>query len=226
MSDPLTVGRSYPLQTANLNDDDLIDDSSSIVRNDNGDLYTPNPNAASDPLVGSPRYYRPGIGREHVSGLFTDRTAAENAVTQLEALGVPRSDISVLFRDDTAGNRVVTENVETGSRADEGFGTGAAIGGALGAILGALAATATSIVIPGVGILIAGPIAGALAGLGAGGLSGGLIGALVGAGIPEETAHRYETGINQGGVVVVADVPASVAAQSRSILGNAATYIY
>jgi len=226
MSDPLGVGRNYPLQNANLNDDDLVDDESSIVRNDNGDLYTPNPNASSAPLVGSGRYYRPGIGREHVSGLFADRAAAENAVTQLEALGVPRSDISVLFRDNTSGNRIVTENVESGSRADEGFGTGAAIGGTLGAIIGAIAATATSIVIPGVGILIAGPIAGALAGLGAGGLSGGLIGALVGAGIPEETARQYETGINHGGVVVVADVPANIAAQSRSILGNAATYIY
>ena len=226
MADPMYAGRNNPVLPADLNDDDLIDDSSSIVHNDYGDIYTPNPNASNEPLVRADRYYRPAFGHEHISGLFANQADAQNAVSRLEGLGVARANISVIFRDAENGNRVVTEHIESGTRADEGFGTGAVIGGALGAILGALAATATSIVIPGVGILIAGPIAGALAGLGAGGLTGGLVGALIGAGIPEETARRYETGINEGGVVVIADVPAEVAAQARSILGNAAQYVY
>jgi hypothetical protein len=165
------------------------------------------------------RYYRPLEGREHLSGLFTSRADAQAAVNRLEALGVPRSDISVVLRSesDTADFAAQTGTTDAGSKAGEGAGAG----GTVGAILGALAATATSVAIPGVGILIAGPIAGALAGAGAGGLTGGLLGALVGAGIPEETARSYETGLQSGGVVVVADVPAHLAAQARSILSAA-----
>jgi hypothetical protein len=33
-------------------------------------------------------------------------------------------------------------------------------------------------------------------------LTGGLIGALVGSGIPEDRAKEYETGVNEGGIVM------------------------
>jgi hypothetical protein len=170
---------------------------------------------------GGSRYYSPVEGREHLSGFFDSRDSAQDAVHRLESLGVPRSDISLVFRDDETahGKTVVTDS--TGSHAGEGAGTGSIIGGNYWRDLGALAATATSVVIPGVGILLAGPIAGALAGAGAGGLTGGVLGALVGAGIPEETARTYESGIQSGGVVVVADVPAHLAAEARSILNTA-----
>ena len=169
---------------------------------------------------GGSRYYSPVEGREHLSGFFDSRDSAQEAVHHLEGLGVPRSDISLVFRDDETshGKTVVTDS--TGTHAGEGAGTGSIIGGTVGAILGALAATATSVVIPGVGILLAGPIAGALAGAGAGGLTGGVLGALVGAGIPEDTARTYESVIQSGGVVVVADVPAHLATQARSILNT------
>jgi len=79
---------------------------------------------------------------------------------------------------------------------------GAGIGGALGAIAAAVAAIGTSIAIPGLGIVVAGPLAAALAGAGAGGLTGGLVGALVGAGIPEERVKHYESGIKEGGILL------------------------
>ena len=63
-------------------------------------------------------------------------------------------------------------------------------------------AVGASIVVPGVGLVIAGPIAAALAGAGAGAATGGIIGALVGAGIPEDRAMVYERGLKEGGVVV------------------------
>ncbi len=167
------------------------------------------------------RYYAPVEGREHLSGFFDSRDDAQNAVNQLEGIGVVRSDISLVFRDENEGRGKTVVTDSTGSHAGEGAGTGSLIGGTVGAILGALAATATSVVIPGVGILLAGPIAGALAGAGAGGLTGGVLGALVGAGIPEETARTYESGIQRGGVVVVADVPAHLVLQARGILNSA-----
>ena len=55
----------------------------------------------------------------------------------------------------------------------------------VGAALAALFAVGTVVVVPGLGLVLAGPIAAALAGAGAGGVTGGLIGALIGAGIPE-----------------------------------------
>ena len=84
----------------------------------------------------------------------------------------------------------------------EGAGVGSAIGGTAGAIIGAIAAIGTSVALPGLGLIIAGPLAAALAGAGAGGLTGGLVGALVGSGIPEEHAAEYEEGIKNGGIVM------------------------
>ena len=174
------------------------------------------------------RYYTPDEGREHLVGFFDTRAQAESAVSALEYAGVARADISVVFRDDTVDPANATGNLATGdvtvgaahvsSKAGEAAGTGSVVGGTVGAVLGALAATATAIAIPGIGILIAGPIAGALAGAGAGGLTGGIFGALVGAGIPENTAQEYETGVHSGGVVVIADVPAPLVPMARAAL--------
>ncbi len=63
---------------------------------------------------------------------------------------------------------------ELGNKAAEGAGVGGAIGGTVGAIAAAIAAIGTSLVLPGLGLVIAGPIAAALAGAGAGaGAAGG-----------------------------------------------------
>ena len=84
----------------------------------------------------------------------------------------------------------------------EGAGAGSAIGGTIGAAVGIIAAIGTSLVIPGLGLVIAGPIAGGLAGAGAGGITGGIVGALVGAGIPEDRAKEYERGLKEGNIVM------------------------
>jgi hypothetical protein len=60
----------------------------------------------------------------------------------------------------------------------------------------------TSLVLPGLGLVIAGPIAAALAGAGAGGAAGGLVGALIGWGIPEERIAEYESGIREGAILM------------------------
>ena len=72
----------------------------------------------------------------------------------------------------------------------------------MGAIAAAIAAIGTSLVIPGLGIVIAGPAAAALAGAGAGAAAGGIVGALVGWGIPEERVKHYEAGIKKGGILM------------------------
>jgi hypothetical protein len=134
-----------------------------------------------------------------VTGLFKSRVAAEAAVDAIIKRGYTRDDISVLMSDATRNKEFA---VETRSHAADGAGIGGAIGGAVGATLAAIVAVGTSVAIPGIGILIAGPIAAALAGLGAGAATGGIIGALVGAGIPEHRAKVYDAGLRSGGILI------------------------
>ncbi|MBT2303797.1 hypothetical protein J7E70_25465 [Variovorax paradoxus] len=91
---------------------------------------------------------------------------------------------------------------ELGNKAAEGAGIGGAIGGTVGATIAAVAALGTNLVLPGLGLVIAGPLAAAAAGAGAGAASGGLIGALIGWNIPEERVKDYEEGIKKGGILM------------------------
>ena len=143
---------------------------------------------------------------EVVTGMFRDKESAERAYNSLAERGYSKDEINVIMADETRqkyypeGERDADSDFD--SKALEGTGTGAAIGGTAGAIIGAIAAIGTSLAIPGLGLVVAGPIAGALVGAGAGGATGGLVGALVGCGIPEDRAQQYEEGVKQGGIVL------------------------
>ena len=134
-----------------------------------------------------------------VTGLFKTRVAAEAALDAIIKRGYTRDDISVLMSDATKNKEFA---VETGTHAADGAGIGGAVGGAIGATLAAIAAVGTTIMLPGLGLVIAGPIAAALAGAGAGGATGGVIGALIGAGIPEHRAKVYDAGLRGGGILL------------------------
>jgi hypothetical protein len=137
-----------------------------------------------------------------LTGMFADRNAAERAYTSLHSRGYSHEDVDLVMTDEARKRHFGDHDTELGNKALEGAGTGSAIGGTLGAIAGAVAAIGTSLLIPGLGIVVAGPIAAALAGAGAGGLTGGLIGALVGRGIPEDRAKKYEEGLKSGNIVM------------------------
>ena len=139
-----------------------------------------------------------------VTGLFRDRESAERAYGSVTSRGYSNDDVNLLMSDETRDKHFTSDGRETelGNKALEGAGTGAAIGGTVGATLAAIAAIGTTLALPGLGLLVAGPIAAGLAGAGAGGATGGIIGALVGAGIPEERVKHYEQGIKEGGIVM------------------------
>ena len=134
-----------------------------------------------------------------VTGLFTNRTAAETAVDAIMKRGYTRDDISVLMSDATRSKEFA---LQTRTHAVDGAGIGGAVGGAVGAVLAALVAVGSTLILPGLNLVIAGPIAAALAGAGAGGATGGLIGGLIGAGIPEHRAKVYDAGIRGGGILL------------------------
>lgn len=91
--------------------------------------------------------------------------------------------------------------VKESTKAPEGAATGAAIGGTLGAIIAGLAAVG-AIVIPGVGLVAAGPILAALAGAGAGGVVGAAAGAAAGAAKPEHELKLFGDDLRAGGILV------------------------
>jgi hypothetical protein len=126
--------------------------------------------------------------------------SAERAYQTLEGRGYRTDDLNVLMSDKTRKKYFddkSTAKTELGNKALEGAGVGAVTGGVIAAVVGA-----ATIAIPGVGLVVAGPLAAALAGAGAGSVAGGAIGALVGAGIPEERARLYQTGLSEGGIVL------------------------
>jgi len=138
-----------------------------------------------------------------VTGLFRDRESAERAFQTVADRGYGKDDVNLIMSDDTRSTHFADRGDEKiGNHAAEGAGIGGLIGGTVGAIAGAIAAIGTSLIIPGLGIVIAGPLAAGLAGAGAGGITGGLAGALIGWGIPEERAKEYESGIKNGGILM------------------------
>lgn len=145
----------------------------------------------------------PATNQMLVTGLFNDRVSAERAYGSVTSRGYGKDDVNLVMSDETHKRHFTAAGTETelGSKAAKGAGVGGAIGGAVGAIA-AVVAVGAAVVIPGLGLIVAGPIAAALAGGGAGAATGGLIGALIGAGIPEERVKHYEAGIKKGGILM------------------------
>ena len=142
--------------------------------------------------------------RPLMTGLFPDRESAERGYHALSERGYSKDDVSLAMSDETRKRHFAAAGTETelGNKAAEGAGVGGAIGGTLGAIAAAVAAVGTTIALPGLGLVIAGPLAAAIAGAGAGAATGGIIGALVGWGMPEERVKRYDEGIKNGGILM------------------------
>jgi hypothetical protein len=144
-----------------------------------------------------------------VTGMFRDRESAERAYQAMHQRGYTQNDVNLVMTDEArkrhfADDRTIEgrNDTELGNKALEGTGVGSAIGGTVGAVIGAIAAIGTTVALPGLGLIIAGPVAAGLAGAGAGGLTGGVVGALVGSGIPEERAEVYDRGIRDGHIVM------------------------
>jgi hypothetical protein len=139
-----------------------------------------------------------------VSAIFRDSDDAETAYRETRDRGYSQDEITVLMSEQARDEFFPTEDVvvEKERKTLEGTGAGGAIGAAVGALAGAIAAIGTTILVPGLGLVVAGPLAAAVAGAGAGGVAGGLLGALIGTGMSEEKASVYRTAIEEGGIVM------------------------
>lgn len=134
--------------------------------------------------------------------LFKDKESAEKAYNEALNNGYAPKDINVIMSEDSRNKYYGSVLVKEESKATQGMGVGGATGAAIGGIVAAVATIGSSLIIPGLGLAIAGPLVAGLAGAGAGGITGGFIGALIGWGIPEDKAKIYETGIKSGGIIL------------------------
>jgi hypothetical protein len=140
-----------------------------------------------------------------VTGLFKDRDSAERAYKAALDSGYGHNDIDVIMSEETRERyygKNTTLETEVGNKSAEGAALGGALGATAGAIAGAIAAVGTVLVLPGLGLVVAGPLAAGIAGAGAGGVGAGLIGALIGWAIPEDTLKEYESGLKEGGILI------------------------
>ncbi len=145
-----------------------------------------------------------------VTGIFNKRTDAENAITEINKLGVSGEDISYVFMD--KDSKMVDGHAADSTSVGEGISAGATTGLMIGAVAGLVVASG---ILPGLGALfVAGPLAAALGLTGAvattvagaltGAAAGGLVGALVGLGVSESDAAMYQEELKKGGILVVA----------------------
>lgn len=146
-----------------------------------------------------------------VSRVYDTYAQARNAVTAIEAAGVPDAEVSLV------ANRYVSDkyaDVKEVSPPASGAGIGGAVGGGAGLLagLGLLA-------IPGLGpVVAAGWLAATAVGAAAGAAAGGLGGALIAAGDSETNAHVYSESVRRGGTLVSARVPDDDAGRIQAIL--------
>lgn len=141
---------------------------------------------------------------KRIDKVFETTEEANNYYDFLIRSGYTTDDITVLMSKDTKDRFYATNDHidKAGNEALKGAGAGSAIGGTIGAVAGAVLAIGSSIVIPGLGIAVAGPIAAALAGAGAGGATGALIGALTKAGLSDSAAIDYKNAMEKGHVII------------------------
>lgn len=173
--------------------------------------------------------------------LFDHYSDAENAVRDLQAMGVPHGDISIIANEaaHTRGGTLTRNNdVGTGAavaghetahavgHADDrgdvsrGATTGALVGGA-----GGLLAGLGLLAIPGLGPVVAAgwllaTATGAGIGAAGGAATGGIVGALKNSGHTDEEAHVYSEGVRRGSTLVSAKVPDAMADSAVAMFGR------
>jgi len=146
---------------------------------------------------------------ESIVGIFNSLTDANRSATLLESLGIPAKWISVLAphtpEADVEGRILTSETEQPGM----GSALGATLGGAMGVAGGFSAGAAVaSVLVPGVGPVLAfGLLGAALFGTGgaaAGSLAGEALEGGMAQGLPHDELYVYEDALRRGRSVVIA----------------------
>jgi hypothetical protein len=163
---------------------------------------------------------------ESIAGVFKTRSTAANVVNQLRAAQIVEDRIVLLTPGTTLED--IEETVPNTDTEEEGMGRamGGTVGGAMGAAGGAtLGAAVASLVVPGVGPIIAAGVLGAAI-LGAGGAiagaaAGDALEDTIAPGLGHDELFVYEDALRKGRSVVIAFVSDDDAGQVRKIFADA-----
>jgi len=164
---------------------------------------------------------------ETVAGVFSSGAAAERAVAGFRSAGFAQDRIAFLTPGTT--DEAVEAAVPTSESEQPGMGSamGGTVGGAMGVAGGAsLGAAAASLLIPGVGPVIAGGIIGAallgVGGTAAGAAAGAALERGLADGLPHDELYLYEDALRKGRSVVIAFADDSESAESaRNVMAQA-----
>ena len=127
-----------------------------------------------------------------LTGLFNDRESTDRAYSSLRDRGYTDDDINLMMADNTRDTWFEMKMPMTPNSEAKHLKVRAQVRqSAERSVLSSAESLPSEqmFLLPGLGLVVAGPLAAALAGAGAGGLTGGLVGALIGSGIPEDRAN-------------------------------------
>ncbi len=159
-----------------------------------------------------------------ISAVFKEESQLDNVVRRLLDRGVPQDHISVMGKNFQSKTRIAgfitKKDVILG-----GLRTGAIFGSLFGSFLSLLSGVGM-LFIPFVGpVVAAGPLGavllGAVSGAIAGSAGAGLVSVLVALGMPEEKATIYQTRLEAGEFLVMAEVPANKSGEYQLLLESA-----
>ena len=159
-----------------------------------------------------------------ISAVFKEQQPVDDAVRRLLDRGVPRDHISVMGRNFQSETRIAgfitKRDVIVG-----GLRTGAIFGSLFGSFLSLLTGVGL-LFIPFVGTIVAaGPISalllGAASGAIAGSAGGGLVSVFTTLGMPEDKATIYQTRLQAGEFLLLAEVPSDRAGEFQLLLESA-----
>ncbi|MBD0343566.1 MAG: ChaB family protein [Coleofasciculus sp. Co-bin14] len=159
-----------------------------------------------------------------VSGVFKEQEQVDHVVRRLIDRGVSQDHISVMGKNFQSQTRIAGFI----SKRDVIFGglrSGALFGSLFGSFLGLLTGVGV-LFIPFVGTVVAaGPLGALLLGAASGALAGsagaGLVSALVTLGMPEDKAAIYQTRVEAGEFLVMAEVPAERSGEFQLLVESA-----
>jgi hypothetical protein len=138
-----------------------------------------------------------------VVGIFGARQEAERAARMLDFAGIARSRIAVLTPHSTEREIAAVPTIDA-EQPGMGIALGASVGGAVGLASGVTLGALASVLVPGVGPILAIGFAASALGLLGGGALGGALDNSLSDGIPQEELYVYEDALRQGRSVVIA----------------------
>jgi hypothetical protein len=136
-----------------------------------------------------------------IAAIFRSRAEAERAAQRLIVLGVAPEHLSVLSPGTQPRDAVPTDE---GEAQGTGAAIGAVVGGATGAAIGMPLGAAVSLMVPGVGPVIALGLIGAALFSAGGAAVGSALETTLSQGVPRDDVFIYEDALRRGRSVVVA----------------------